>query len=464
MDLDRYYAEVRNFYHHPKVKETLWRFFEGAEYAVGFGRYLTDRKWKLPKVVPVRELDSLCDMGLDLFRPLRDREDRVLLVVMDYEFYTLDDLYFLYNHQLDVFRRIYQISDFIDAGFRRYGIQTITDMTASGGHVLSQIPRDSESFRQISALGFVEPSVRNKYDISIHNDPNEIKRKRPVPIELGLAYNGLGKLLEFFCHGIIQKARGQIDYPITFCDAASGDIQHPRKGFSLDLSQYCDPIFMRVIRSVASAHQKHLLRHLMSRPPAIDIIRNQQPVEELVETMWNIKLARTFFEQHQVETPCSAEGWPGLIQDYRNSRLAQVHQDFDARETPADELLQLRERLRHIPPCIQNMLQAPNPEMLKPTNIQFLTKLVKRFGFHAKAAADFIIAHYRNSAYNWHENNNCVWHKYDPYSRANTYVRFYHGLLECGIDGYQDMRCEVHKRKGFCPVDICEFQLEEFAG
>ncbi|MCX7940568.1 MAG: hypothetical protein N2555_02195, partial [Endomicrobia bacterium] len=110
-----------------------------------------------------------------------------------------------------------------------------------------------------------------------------------------------------------------------------------------------------------------------------------------------------------------------------------------------------------LPPCVRHCLIEPNDHLLKPTNLQTLTRVLIKLGWHPKHIAGLIRSKYERN-YGWGE----IWYKYDAASRANFYVRIYSDLILTGIDKEEDLNCWSHFEKGYCWQPNCGFKLENY--
>jgi hypothetical protein len=158
--------------------------------------------------------------------------------------------------------------------------------------------------------------------------------------------------------------------------------------------------------------------------------------------------------------PESSEGVLQLIKSYKASKLFRFHSYFDAAEhDPQERWPETYDRfdLNELPPCIAYCLRFPNDNLLKPTNIQALTRALMKLGWHPGHIAGLIRSKLERD-YGW----GVQWLKYDASTRANFYVRLFSGLIADGIDQEEDLNCSSHKEKGYCLQTDCFNNLEDY--
>jgi len=114
--------------------------------------------------------------------------------------------------------------------------------------------------------------------------------------------------------------------------------------------------------------------------------------------------------------------------------------------------------LASLPPCVKYPLENPNDNLLKPTNIQLVTRVLMKLGWHPKHIAGLVRSKFERD-YKW----GSTWFKYDAQSRGNFYVRQFSGLIIDGLDKEIDLNCVSHKQKGYCVKPVgCPFNLANY--
>jgi hypothetical protein len=102
-------------------------------------------------------------------------------------------------------------------------------------------------------------------------------------------------------------------------------------------------------------------------------------------------------------------------------------------------------------------LRVPNDNLLKPTNIQALTRVLMAMSWHPKHVAGLMRSKLERD-YGW----GTQWFRYDAATRADCYVRLFAGLVACGVDAAEDLNCLSHAEKGYCIKPNCGFNLAHY--
>jgi hypothetical protein len=462
----------REYYADPFVRNRIAEFCGGAfgrpetftaEYLVGWGESLARIGYSMPLMATGNEgLEELLDRDLDVFRSIWDSHSTV--VVLDFEYFNLDSLSGLYSDQLKYFGFIEPVYRLVTEVFKEYGIDFLNDSTASGYHFVSRIPFSSDVHRELEELGSLEEGLRRRCEYVPADDP---KRRRPVPLYAAKAYNTVGRLLEFLCHKVIAKKDASVKLPITISDVASTKNGYRREGISLDLTQYGDPLYMRPIRTSFSTHQKHKVdRHRVGEevaeraPVFFAVPRGTLSHEEVYRIRSSSREAMRYAREVSSAIPDGSAGWRRVMADYRRSDLCAFHQEFDAvRHDPPEswDATYFRTVTNPLPPCVRIMLSRPNPEMLVPTNIRTLCRVLRALDWHPKHIGGLLRAYYERD-FGWQTD----WRKYDPETRANFWARIYCGLIAMGLDSLTDLNCITHQENGFCVQAWCGHNLMDY--
>jgi len=149
-----------------------------------------------------------------------------------------------------------------------------------------------------------------------------------------------------------------------------------------------------------------------------------------------------------------------LINSYKHSQLIKFHKYYDQEYShPPEEWPRSYDHFKidALPACAAHALLYPNDNLLKPTNIQLLTRVLTKMNWHPKHIAGLIRSRYERN-YNWGD----FWNKYDACTRAQFYVRLFAGLIADHIDNEQDLNCISHQEKGYCVRPWCGFNLKNY--
>lgn len=460
------FRSIQGYYRHDAVRARVREFCGGktfsCEYLVGFGEFLVRQGYRRPlRLAEEDGLVGLMEDGLDLFRSVWDRAST--LAVWDVEYFNLDTWAGLYGEQLEHFNLMEPSYLLIERLLDSYGIPHLNDTTASGYHFVSRIPFDSPVHARLEAVGAPERGLMEKYALVPGGDN---KRKRPLPERDARGYSGIGRLMEFLCHRVIEKSGGGAPLQVKISDVATARTQRGREGLNLDITQYADPLFMRDIRTSFSTHQKHkvyvgrvgegLAREL---PVYATVPRGTLSCAELLEVRRNLNRAAEYAAAVSSAIPDAARGWGRVIDDYLASRLCAFHRDFDSVEHEPPERwpeTYWRLDLSALPPCAAQAIRNANWGLVTPTSIQTVCRTLMSMGWHPKHIGGLIRSYYEQPL-DWGTD----WSKYHAETRANFWARVYCGLISTGLDRLADFTCVSQQEKGFCPQTWCGFSLED---
>jgi hypothetical protein len=464
---DKEFQAVRDYYRTPAVRERILDFCGGknptCEYFVGFGESLVRRGYLRPIRV-VETLDGLYELmedGLDLNRAVWDRDST--LAVWDVEYFNLDTWDGLYRNQNEYFGLLEPAYRAIEDLFQDYSLPHLNDSTASGYHFVSRVPFSSPVHGRLEKIGTLEKSLLDQYAFVPGGDN---KRKRPIPERDGRGYSAIGRLTEFLCHRVIEKASPRSELSITISDTARGRGARGREGMNLDITQYGDPLSMRTIRTSFSTHQKHKvyvgkvsIETARALPFFASVPRGKFSYQELFEIRRDLKEAARYADRAKSLVPDGAGGWGKVLDDYLDSRLYAFHRDFDSVEIdPPHRWAETywKTDLSVLPACVANALRNPTWGLLVPSSIQTVCRVLMSRGWHPKHIAGLIYSHYTRNL-DW----GIDWTKYHAETRANFWARIYCGLIATGRDTLDDLNCVSHTEKGFCPSPWCGHNLSD---
>lgn len=426
---------IRKFYGDSKVRELIIEQSKNYDYCIGAGQVLLERGWTLPvKEVEISKIEELMNEGLDIFFPIRCRDDKYLYVIWDIEYFNKKNPQFIFNriNQKQIFKWMSPALEIVEEILNSYGIKYVIDVTMSGIHVWSKISTSSEAFRKLSSEGFILSSLEKKYSLVFAGDK---KRTSPIYPELGRSYNAAGKVLEFFTHKLIKKNKKLNKYkiPVTISDTPPLDKRFPFSGISSDLTQYAHPIYMRCIRAICSVHQKSLINGHFKLGPAIDIVKTKGiTYHDVVNIMWDVDKAikhfRKNFSKKKLEIPESSEGWLKAVNTYIKSDLRKRHKQWEKTTVlsgrPAFDSPDIKKLFDH---------SAANPSLLIPNNLQLLADYFSKHGgvSATKKMFSVIAEYYSNNNLRWYNPARFTgidWNKYDAETAADFWGRVYWSL------------------------------------
>lgn len=457
------------FYRDPAVRQRLAEYCGGdasdigsltAESLSGMSEtYYPDRYTEQFYLsTPLRSFFQLLKEGVDVFRSVLDRTST--LGVLDIEYFnTLYPGEAYFNSEL-VFRELEPIYTGLLKIFKRFGIEVLPIMTGQGYHFSFRVDHADPVHREMAALGKLGKTIKGKYDHT-----GEYLKPR-IPLEQGKAFDGMGRLMEYVSHLLIRGlGRGYTGIPVVCTDVA---LARSREAVSLDLSMYGDPVHTRDVRCPFSMYRKHKiskgkfgLRAAQEIPILVTLPRTDDvTLGELLKIRRDFTASRDFARHVETKIPENSQGVKRLIKSYRSSALFRFHRHFDAAEhDDSRDWCRTYDRFDPavLPPCVANSLYHPNDNLLKPTNLHALTRVLLGMGWHPKHIAGLVRSKWERD-YGW----GTQWLKYDAATRADFYIRLFAGLLCTGIDQEEDLNCRVHNEKGYCVQPGCGWDLSEY--
>lgn len=459
----------RHFYQHHAVQQRIAEYCGGnavdpesfsAEYLSGINEHSKPDPAGEEHFISAGRGDfpQLLDQGMDIFRAAWDRTST--LGVLDVEYFNLVYPGEAYYNPERSFKFIEPVYRRILRCLGRFGITPVCIMTGQGYHFTFRVDFSSEAHRQLVDLGRLEHSLTTKYCAPAGS------RSRPVPLTAGLAFSGMGRVMEYVAHLVLRElGPGYTGIPVVCTDVSVG---RSREAVALDLSMYADPLYTRDIRCPFSTYQKHKVMrdkygHHTAReiPVMVTLPRPRgMALSKLLRARRDEKRSLRLAAAADVRIPDASEGFARLLAAYRASKLFRFHRRFDETDHDHRDVWPLTyDRLdtRALPPCVAHCLHHPNDHVLKPTNLQSLTRVLMKNGWHPKHIAGLVRSKLERD-HGWGRQ----WRRYDPAMRANFYIRLFAGLLACGIDREEDLNCFSHAEKGYCSKPGCGYNLADY--
>lgn len=451
---------LRRYYREPAVQERLGEFLGcrgsgrmSAAYVTatdGNLRYCTPR--------PPSLLGLYLNRGLEVDRSLWDHDS--LIADIDLEYHSFDVPAAAWLTPERAFRLQQPVLDATLRILRAAGIAPLVLLSGRGYHLVWSVNRKSHAFERLAEIGHVPATLQARYD-----RPHSPVRSRIDPV-LGRAFAGLGLIIEFIAHRVLQDCAHTCAVPLQPTAIEVGPGIQGREIVSFDLSEYGDPLHTRHIRIPFSAYLKPrqfewLLGEaaVESLLPIFEIPLDGMSISQAIAASRDPRAVRELARSCSVEIPDAPEAMEQLLNLYQSSALADFHQWFHA---------QLRSRAwfsadpasirmpQEVPPCLSWPLEHPNNWLLKPAVLQHVARMLTAFEWSPAAIAQLIWASYRKEC-EWGR----TWRKLEPCQRAIFYTRLFTGLIATGTDKLIDMNCVSHQEKGFCGVGECHSNLEE---
>lgn len=411
--------------------------------------------WYAPR--PVKDLWKLTEARAEIARSLWDSES--LIAHLDIEYVNFDDCAEPFVHRARVFELQRPVVRAIEEILLAHGIAPLHLLSGRGHHFVWRISHDSPVFMELADLGRVSETLIEKYaqphpPLNMHIPPN-----------LGRAYAGMGQLLEFFSHLVLEVVSGNCEIPIQLTEVEVGPIKHGREIISIDLSEYGDPLYTRTTRMPFSRY----LKSVRSAPKLNnDVARLLSPLamiplfemsdSEGLFVMQDKDAVIDLARRATVQIPEQSSGTSRLIASYRDSRLARFHCDFYMSEHDSPQEWSLgydRTPLDTLPRCVSRILAQPNDLLLKPAGIQHVVRTLLASGWHPRHIGGLIRSKYERN-FGWGK----VWYVYDAATRADFYTRLFAGLIADGLDPLIDYNCRSTLEKGYCCTPFCGEILE----
>lgn len=433
-----------------------------AHYLLGHGEVLSQKGVSPERFVSTSQdgFFWILENGLDVFRSIWDRKS--ILSILDIEYFNPDFPGEPYLCPEETFEKLEPVYKASIAVFYRFNIIPLVVMTGKGYHFTSRVVLGTEVEKRLEEIGRIEDSLAGKYATSSG------RQHRPVSYSHGRVFDGMGRLMEYLIHLIMREVRGKTTIPVVCTQAECEPGRKGREAISLDISMYGEPIYLRAIRCPFSSYQKHILENYIlenrnSKRAQVMVAIPRGDIDSLsvlLAIRRNFHLAMKYASESDTYIPEESKGFENLSRSYRRSRLYQFHKYFDSEEHNA--YWDWRKTYDHfdlelLPPCVSHALAVPNDHLLKPTNLEILSKVLAGMGWHPKHIAGLVRSKFERD-YGWGN----LWLKFDAATRANFYIRTFAGLLGDGsIDG-NELNCLSHGRKGYCRKRDCGFNLESY--
>jgi hypothetical protein len=406
---------------------------------------------------PIRPsaLARYLERGCDIERSLWDTKSLVADIDVDFE--NFDNPAAAYLEPARTFGITWPAYSAASEILGRDGIKPLDLIGGRGFHLVWRVARASEAFRRLAAVGRVPASLSAKYASCRY------PRAGCVNSKLGRAFAGLGMVLEFATHRILQLAIPRTSVPVQVTSIEVGPGATGREIVSIDLSEYGDPLHYRHIRLPFSVYLKprklvwmlgeETVRRLL---PMFEIPLARMRIEEALRVMRSPEETCALSKDISAEIPDQSDGTLALVDEYCASDLAAFHErlysmdEEEARRSVAG----MAGTLSDMPLCAQWILDHPNDWLLKPAVLQYLARVLTALGWHPRAIAELIRSRYEANP----EWGDC-WDRHDTAWRALFYTRLFTGLIETHCDQLIDLNCVSHREKGYCNIQPCDGNL-----
>jgi len=362
---------IRDYYRNPDVVARLTEFLGGFSVEEATCVYLsrsdhplyTNLQLKTPNQLPY-----YLDEGVDVARSLWDRES--LIVDIDIEYVNFDFPAEPYLDLVRTFALQQPVALATQKVLLRSGISPLHVIGGRGHHFIWRIPRNTGAFRTIKALGRLSRPIRQLYS---HRRP---PTDEPVPEDMGLAFAGLGLVIEHLAHQIKRETGRRCQIPVEITAVEVPPVLRGREVVSIDISAFGDPLYTRMVRIPFTAYRKPWEQGLATAaelaariPPLFFIPPYEMQVGEALQVMQNAGLVSELAQRASVQIPDQARAMELLVECYRGSTLKRFHDWFYSQEhDPPESWPDTYDRtpLDSLPSCARHVLSYPNDLLLKP--------------------------------------------------------------------------------------------------
>ena len=348
------------------------------------------------------------DGGFEICRSLWDRD--ALIADFDIEYVNFDNPAEAFVDPERVFAIQQPVEQTIHRLLEDYRIEPLHVLSGRGHHFIWRIEQNSAVFGMLSEIGRGPPSLW-AMEQQFH-PPNG----NPVPIELARAFAGLGLVMEFLAHRVKQIAAPITKIPVELTAVEVGPSEHGREMISIDISEYGDPLYSRMLRVPFSVYLKPWQQPWIFDP---DVLARLQPLfaiplqgmdwREGISTMRDPQLTMKLAARVSTTIPDATHGTGKLLTDYWNSKLAEFHAFFYSQEQHPAELWPEtydREPLEILPACARVALEQPNDLLLRPAYIRRLVRVMLALGWHPRHIAGLICSKYDRD-FGWTQFDEC---------------------------------------------------------
>jgi hypothetical protein len=406
----------------------------------------------------VRALGSFFDGGLEICRSLWDETS--LLADFDVEYVNFDHAAEAFLEPERVFKIQEPVAATIERTLHEYGVSALHLLSGRGHHFVWRIQRDSEAFGHLVKLG------RGPQSLWKAGREPQLPEEKGFPVELARAFAGLGLVMEFLAHRIKEIAAPITQIPVELTAVEVGPSEHGREMVSIDISEYGDPLYSRMLRAPFGVYLKpwqqrwafgaQLLKNLS---PLVVVPLEKITWREGILRMRDFAAAQELAQHSITKIPDAGENMQKLIGDYEGSNVAKFHEWFYSQEPhPPDRWPETYDQLplEILPACARGILERPNDLLLRPAPIRGLVRVMLALGWHPRHIAGLITSRYARP-FGWTQFEGC-----DPATRADFYTRVFAGLFATGRDNLVDFNCVSAQEQKTCPFSNCGFNLLEF--
>ncbi len=422
---------VEQFYQSGAVRDRMAEFLGGTTLDTATSCFIARcRDYDHPEFwasEPTR-LDFFLENQTEVCRSLWDKQN--LVVHIDVEYVNFDYVAEPYLDPVRTYELQQPIYDGILDFLARYGIHPLTLLSGRGYHFIWKISRQCCAFDSLTHITRLPSQLKQMYA-----QPLEPLGEIIEP-ELGAAFEGLGLVVEYVARCVQQENAAYCAVPVQFVDMPTVPQHRGREAISIDVTEYGDPLYTRVIRVPFSAYLKpwrngSVPEHLRGQIPMMFAVPAagggiRSDVANMRDAERAVQLAR---KTHTI-IPDASDATERLIEAYIRSDTARYHAWFYLQDhEPKSRWPNTYDRFRPDEPAVQRIFDHPNDLLLKPDCIRQVVVALCRRGWHPRHIAGLIRSKYERD-YGWLNK----WFKYDAGKRADFYTRLFAGSIVLGPD------------------------------
>lgn len=433
-------------YQDPEVYKRFLEFLGGDDVSNTTAVYVTHTdgyRVQSELMQKVDALPALMENGLDIDRSLLDEQS--LLVHLDIEYVNFDSPAECYLNPERSFALQEPVITVIEEVLLQYGIRPLHLLTGQGHHFIWRVDKSAAAMADLAVLAPRNPAPCSAVPGNdLHLEDHIYAGQK--------AFHGLARVIEFLAHQIKMRAAPRCEIPVELTAVHVGHgIHGAREMISIDISEYGDPLWTRVIRMPFTNYLKpwktgliEAMRDLENMPPIFTLPMHEIDTESALEIRNSAQKTRRLAHRACVRIPEQSEATQALIDDYITSPLWKFHEDYDA-ETVRDDF-DFFSVLAQLPPCAAYILNHPCDLLLKPSGMRLVVRCLMGQGFGPRQIGHMIASIFNDTEHGW----NCNWDIYSQDMRAHFYTRLFAGQIAVGLDGATDFNCVSTQEQGFC--------------
>lgn len=445
------------FYRDDAIRQRLIEFLGAEMLEQVTATYLTHSdgcQFRRSQLRPPAELDWFLERDLDIARSLSD--SRSHLFHIDIEYVNFDSPAEAHLDPQRAFELQEPVVRAIERLLLHWGIRPLHIITGQGHHFVWRIDRDSELAGRLSLL---DPAPEFRQPVQ---DGVPLQFAGQIPAEAQSVFAAQSLVLEYVAQRIKAESSGDSELPVELTAVHVGPGSSGRREIvSVDISEYGDPLYSRMIRQPFTYYLKPWMQGIADDPD----LRGQIPLVRVVPLHeMDVRLAlqvrqveaevRELAGRACVRIPEQTAGTTRLVEEYLSSPLRRFHEFFYSdHHDPKERWHETYDRTPEwvLPACMRSLVEDPNDRLLKPAGMQLITRCLLARGWHPRHIAGFIRSKFENPAYGW----GVSWTDYSAALRADFYTRLFAGQRATGLDSLIDFNCVSTREKGFC-ISPCD--------